>query len=85
MKHTEIQREMKADDTMSTTYTRNTQHVKDRVNNAKSSGAERGTTLEELQKNVNQRIPEVTRNQTANDDEHRDELPQTRRRKAVSV
>ena len=28
-------------------------------------GAERGTTLEELQENVNQKILEVTRNQTA--------------------
>ena len=48
-------------------------------------GAERGTTLEELQENVNQKILEVTRNKTANDGKHRDELPQTRRRKAVSV
>ena len=48
-------------------------------------GAERGTTLEELQDNVNQKIVEVTRKQAANDGKHRDELPQTRRRKAVSV
>ena len=48
-------------------------------------GAERGTTLKELQEYVNQKISEVTRNQTANDNEHRDELPRTRRRKAVSV
>ena len=47
--------------------------------------AERGTILEELQEYVNQKIPEVTRNQTANDGKHRDELPQTRRRKADSV
>ena len=49
------------------------------------SGAERGTTLEELQEHVNQKIPEVMRNQTANDGKHRDELPQMGRRKAVSV
>ena len=48
-------------------------------------GAERGATLKELQEYVNQKILEVTRNQTANEGEHRDELPQTRRRKAVSV
>ena len=58
-----------------------TQHVKDRVNNVK---CERGTILEELQEYVNQKILEVTRNQTANDGKHRDELQQTRR-KAVSV
>ena len=36
------------------------------------SGAERGTTLEEMQDNVNQKIPKVTKNQTANDGKHRD-------------
>ena len=43
----------------------------------------RGTTLKELQEHVNQKIPEVTRNHTANDGKHRDELPQMRRKKAV--
>ena len=49
------------------------------------SSAERGAILEELQECVNQKILEATRNQTVNDGKHRDELPQTRRRKAVSV
>ena len=34
---------------------------------------------------MNQKIPEVTRNSTANDGEHLDELPQMRRKKVVSV
>ena len=58
---------------------------KQREVNRSSSSAERGTILEELQENVNQKIPEVTRNQPANDGKHLDELLQTRRRKAVSV
>ena len=61
------------------------QHVKDRVNVTATVVVPSDARLEELRECVNQKITEVTRNQTANDDEHRDELPQTRRRKAVSV
>ena len=61
--------------------------MKDRVNNVKSAVVvpKRVTTLQALQEHVNQKIPEVTRDQTVSDGEHRDELPQTRRRKTVSV
>ena len=56
------------------------------------SSAERGTTMEELQEYVTKKIPEVTRNQTANDGKHRDGCMMTniltncrRREEAVSV
>ena len=79
LKHTKkaTQRETKADDMMSTTFTHtHTQYVEDRVKQREvnRSGAERGTTLEELQENANQKIPQVTRNQTADDGKHRDEF-----------
>ena len=34
---------------------------------------------------MNQKIPEVTRNHMVSDGKHRDELPQTRKKKSVSV
>ena len=57
---------------MSTTFTHAACEGPCKQREVNRSGVERGTTLEELQECVNQKIPPEVRNQTANDGKHRD-------------